>query len=76
MLKLLNELADSIATSDLDTGSYAELSGLVEKIIENETRRQEKVKLIHEAMGQLRLNVQYLIFDLESTRRERDALKP
>ena len=31
---------------------------------------------MQEALSQLRLDMKYLVFDLEATRRERDALKP
>jgi hypothetical protein len=31
--------------------------------------------LVQEALSQLRLDMKYLVFDLEATRRERDALR-
>lgn len=37
-------------------------------------RRNRILDLIKDALAQLRLDMKYLIFDLESTRRERDAL--
>lgn len=36
------------------------------------TRRKRVLNLVHEALGQLRLDMMYLIFDLVATRRERD----
>jgi len=45
------------------------------KVKENETRRKKVMQLIQEAMSQLRLDMKYLIFDLEATRRERDEAR-
>lgn len=38
-------------------------------------RRRRILTLVQEALSQLRLDVKYLMFDLEVTRRERDALQ-
>jgi hypothetical protein len=38
-------------------------------------RRKNTLNLISEALGQLRLDLKYLAFDLEATRRERDELR-
>lgn len=38
-------------------------------------RRRRILSLVQEALSQLRLDVKYLLFDLEVTRRERDALQ-
>lgn len=38
-------------------------------------RRKRILSLVQEALSQLRLDMKYLMFDLEATRRERDALK-
>ena len=42
---------------------------------QKETGRTTALTLIQEALGQLRLDMKYLVFDLEATRRERDLLK-
>ena len=40
------------------------------------TRRQRRIlNLIQDALSQLRMDMKYLMFDLEATRRERDTLK-
>ncbi len=39
------------------------------------TRRRRILNLVQEALSQLRLDMKYLIFDLEATRRERDQYK-
>jgi hypothetical protein len=44
-------------------------------IQEQDERRKHTLQLIQDALSQLRVDVQYLTFDLEATRRERDALK-
>jgi hypothetical protein len=42
----------------------------------NKLNRNRKIlKLVQDALGQLRLDMKYLIFDLEATRQERDALR-
>jgi nitric oxide reductase activation protein len=38
-------------------------------------RRRRILNLVQEALSQLRLDMKYLVFDLEATRRERDALR-
>lgn len=38
-------------------------------------RRRRILNLVQEALSQLRLDVKYLMFDLETTRRERDQLQ-
>lgn len=45
----------------------------VENMISGTLRRREIFTQIQESVAQLRLDMKYLIFDLESTRRERDA---
>ena len=45
----------------------------VENMISSTLRRREIFTQIQESVAQLRLDMKYLIFDLESTRRERDA---
>ena len=37
-------------------------------------QRQKILKLVQDALAQLRLDMKYIIFDLEATRRERDEL--
>lgn len=51
------------------------LQPAVDRVVECSTRRRRILNLVQEALSQLRLDMKYLIFDLEATRRERDALK-
>lgn len=45
------------------------------RVIDCSTRRRRILNLVQEALAQLRLDMKYLIFDLEATRRERDQYK-
>jgi hypothetical protein len=44
-------------------------------VIESIRRRRRILTLVQEALSQLRLDIKYLMFDLEVTRKERDELK-
>ncbi len=46
-----------------------------EVLNDSNKRRQNKLTLIREALGNLRLDLKYMVFDLEATRRERDTLR-
>ncbi len=48
---------------------------LYQRVAENTRRRRRILKLVQEALGQLRLDMKYLVFDLEATRRERDEYR-
>jgi len=41
----------------------------------NDSRKKSILKLVQDALSQLRLDMKYLMFDLEATRRERDEFK-
>jgi len=51
------------------------LSLAYERVAESILRRRRILDLVQEALSQLRLDVKYLMFDLEMTRRERDQLQ-
>jgi hypothetical protein len=61
-------------------GVIAELPGEVRdriepflvRVVESTKRRRRILQLVQDALGQLRLDMKYLMFDLEATRRERD----
>jgi len=71
--KDLVELAILIAK--LPAEQRGELEPAVNKVIENSRRRRRIYNLVQEALSQLRLDMKYLMFDLEATRRERDQFK-
>ncbi len=45
------------------------------RVVESTRRRRRIMNLVQEALSQLRLDMKYLLFDLEATRRERDEYK-
>jgi len=51
------------------------LATAYERVAESILRRRRILNLVQEALSQLRLDVKYLMFDLETTRRERDQLQ-
>lgn len=53
----------------------APLHTTMDKVMEGTRRRRRILALVQEALSQLRLDMKYLVFDLEATRRERDALQ-
>lgn len=42
------------------------------RVVESTRRRRRILGLVQDALSQLRLDMKYLVFDLEATRRERD----
>jgi hypothetical protein len=68
----LRELVDSIG--DLPE-VHSKLAGPLAKAIAVLTRKRKILDLVQDALIQLRLDMKYLLFDLESTRRERDEYK-
>lgn len=67
------ELADSIARLPVEI--RAKLEPLISRVVDSTKRRRRILTLVQDALGQLRLDMKYLVFDLEATRRERDAFK-
>lgn len=49
-----------------------QLEPLIERVVESTKRRRRILTLVQDALSQLRLDMKYLMFDLEATRRERD----
>ena len=45
------------------------------RVVASTRRRRRILTMVQEALSQLRLDMKYLVFDLEATRRERDALQ-
>jgi hypothetical protein len=48
---------------------------LMGHVIDSNRRRRRILALVQDALGQLRLDMKYLAFDLEATRRERDEFR-
>ena len=60
---------------ELDVPNRKELNVAWERVAESVRRRRRILNLVQEALAQLRLDVEYLMFDLEITRKERDELQ-
>lgn len=69
----LVELARQIRS--LGGDSLAQVAPALERVVDSTRRRRRILNLVQEALAQLRLDMKYLMFDLEATRRERDALR-
>lgn len=75
---------DELPTDIVELGAALRLLGenerkriepLFARVLESTKRRRRILGLVQDALGQLRLDMKYLMFDLEATRRERDALR-
>jgi hypothetical protein len=66
----LLRLAEVIQTLPADQSR--DLIPALERVVESTKRRRRILTLVQDALSQLRLDMKYLMFDLEATRRERD----
>ncbi len=66
----LLELTSAIETLPLE--HRVKLLPALRRVTESSVRRRRILSLVQEALGQLRLDMKYLVFDLEATKRERD----
>ena len=62
----------NVAVESLPEQYAVELAPLVDAVVESTKRRRRILSLVQDALSQLRLDMKYLMFDLEATRRERD----
>lgn len=69
----INELMTSVA--GLSGQDREKLDSCVQRVVEFTQRRRRILNLVQEALGQLRLDMKYLMFDLDATKRERDNYK-
>ena len=69
----LQELA--VALQDLPPEMLEQVAPAMQKVINCSIRRRRILTMVQEALAQLRLDMKYLIFDLEATRRERDEYR-
>jgi len=66
----LLRLSDSI--HHLPEPHASQLAPLMDAVMESTKRRRRILTLVQDALSQLRLDMKYLMFDVEATRRERD----
>jgi hypothetical protein len=64
------ELAAAIGR--LPLAHRQQIEPLFSRVLESTRRRRRILGLVQDALAQLRLDMKYLMFDLEATRRERD----
>lgn len=76
MMDRLQDLLDRIKGLDIPDDDRDHMIRHVTCLMYKDYERRKKVKLLKTAMDDLRLNVTYLVFDLEATRQELDELKP
>jgi hypothetical protein len=69
----LIELGRHIAALPLDLQKNIEPTYC--RVVDSVRRRRRILNLVQESLSQLRLDIKYLMFDLDATRRERDELK-
>ncbi len=67
------ELLEQVAV--LPDHYQRQLDSSITRVIEMTRRRRRILTLVQDALGQLRLDMKYLMFDLDATRRERDELR-
>ncbi len=61
-----------VAVQALPEQYSSEVVVALERVVESTKRRRRILTLVQDALSQLRLDMKYLMFDLEATRRERD----
>jgi hypothetical protein len=67
------DLADAIAS--LPSEHRHALEPFITRVVDSNRRRRRILNLVQDALSQLRLDMKYLAFDLEATRRERDEFR-
>jgi len=74
--ELPTDLVDlGTAIAALPAEHRGRLEAIYGQVLESTKRRRRILNLVQDALGQLRLDMKYLMFDLEATRRERDEFK-
>ena len=69
----LSELAAMIGL--LPDEHRLQIEPILTRVTASTKRRRRILSLVQDALGQLRLDMKYLMFDLEATRRERDEYR-
>lgn len=75
-ISTISELSELVSLIEaLPKESQKSFYEAIERAVQHLDRRRRILLYIQEALAQLRLDMKYLMFDLEATRRERDELK-
>jgi hypothetical protein len=67
------DLVEAIST--LPAEHRATVEPFLKRVVDSNRRRRRILLLVQDALSQLRLDMKYLTFDLEATRRERDEFR-
>jgi hypothetical protein len=67
------ELGEALAALPLE--HRTKITPIFARVLESTRRRRRILTLVQDALSQLRLDMKYLMFDLEATRRERDEFR-
>ncbi|MBN1588377.1 MAG: transcriptional regulator [Pirellulales bacterium] len=71
--ELPKEIVDLVAAiGELPDEIRDRIEPMLVRVVESTKRRRRILQLVQDALSQLRLDMKYLMFDLEATRRERD----
>lgn len=71
--ELPQDIIDLMAAIQRLPEEFAEqLRPALSRVVDSTRRRRRILHLVQDALSQLRLDMKYLLFDLEATRRERD----
>ena len=71
--KLPKETVDLMtAVAQLPEEHRIRVDPILRRVVDSTRRRKRILALVQEELSQLRLDMKYLMFDLEATRRERD----
>jgi len=68
--KEIIELAAAIGQLPAEVRQEVDL--IMARVVDSTKRRRRILNLVQDALSQLRLDMKYMMFDLEATRRERD----
>ena len=70
------DMADLAAAVHRLPGEHREvIEPVLARVLDSTRRRRRILSLVQDALSQLRLDMKYLAFDLEATRRERDGYR-
>jgi hypothetical protein len=64
-----------VAIEQLPREHRGQVEPIFQRVLESTKRRRRILGLVQDALAQLRLDMKYLMFDLEATRRERDEFR-
>ncbi|HVX12424.1 MAG TPA: transcriptional regulator [Pirellulales bacterium] len=74
--ELPQDLIDLAAVCEQLPAEYRDsIQPILQRVIDSTRRRRRILHLVQDALSQLRLDMKYLLFDLEATRRERDEYR-